>query len=88
MSRSGRQSSRDADHRPVRIGRTEHEVIGRMTIRRHTYLLLEELGDADRTRYKALDPDARGQLRSIHVLPRSAAAEGCILCAERFLESR
>jgi len=57
MSHSGRQSSPDADHRPVRIGRTEHEVIGRMTIRRHTYLLLKELGGVDRTRYMAFDPD-------------------------------
>ena len=75
MSRAKRPSQDSAGSRPVRIGRRQHEVIGRLTVRRHPYLLLKELGSLGRTRYMAFDPDARGELRLILVLPHSAAAE-------------
>lgn len=70
-----RRSDRD-DSRPVRIGRQEFPVIGKLRIRGRTYLLLKQLSPAPRQRYQAFDPHAgpKGDLRAVHVYQRTNAA--------------
>lgn len=69
----------EGGHRPnssIRIGRRIYPVIGRLTIRRQTYLLLKRLSPAPRERYLAFNPDAQpgGALRAVHLHPHTADA--------------
>lgn len=76
MPQPPKRRSEADDTRPVRIGRREFPVIGRVRIRRRTYLLLKQLSPAPRQRYQAFDPHAgpKGELRAVHIYPPTPAA--------------
>lgn len=76
MPRPQNRQPDEDDSRPVRIGRREFPVIGRVRIRERTYLLLKQLSPAPRQRYQAFDPLAgpKGDLRAVHLYQPTEAA--------------
>lgn len=67
------------------IAGKEYPILDRLRIRGRNYLLLERVGNADRERYLAVDPAAGpgGELRSVLILPRTAASTQHIQALKR-----